>query len=114
MINIIVKTSNQKIISLEVTGHSGYAVAGKDIVCSAVSTLTEALINGLIDVVGVSIDYTIDEDTPYLKVALPTNLDETKSHDSQILLKSTVNALKSIWESYPKFINIKEKKYDQD
>ena len=114
MINITIKKTNQKIIAIEVAGHSGYAVSGKDIVCSAISTLTESLINGLVDVVEIKDCYTIDEKGPYLKVELPVNLDEKKDHDSQILMLSTVNALQNICDSYPKFIKIKEKQYDQD
>lgn len=109
MINITVYKSNQNIMAIEVSGHSGYAVAGKDIVCSAVSTLTEALINGLVDVVGIKDCFTIDESVPYLKVELPKSITDKQLSDSQILFKSTVNALVNVKDSYSKFINIKEK-----
>lgn len=109
MININIFWSNQNIMAIEVKGHSGYAVEGKDIVCSAVSTLTEALINGLVDLVGINDCFVIEEDTPYLKVELPKDLDVDKLRDSQLLLKNTVNALKNVRDSYSKFINIKEK-----
>ena len=46
MINITVVTYNQKIITIEATGHSGYEEAGKDIVCSAVSSIVITTING--------------------------------------------------------------------
>ena len=51
MINITIVKSNNKIITIEATGHSGYAEHGQDIVCSAVSTLMETLANGLTEVV---------------------------------------------------------------
>ena len=62
MINITVVKSNSKIITIQATGHSGYAEEGQDIVCAAVSTLTQALINGLVEVVKISPKYVIDED----------------------------------------------------
>ena len=109
MINIVIKNNNQNIVSIEVKGHSGYAVEGKDIVCSAVSTLTESLINGLEHEVGIKNCHIINEEVPYLKVELPVGLNKSQDHDSQLLMRTTVNALKNIRDSYKKFINIKEK-----
>ena len=41
MINITIIKKNQDIITIEAKGHSGYALAGSDIVCSAISVLTQ-------------------------------------------------------------------------
>ena len=112
MINITVVKSNSKIITIEATGHSGYAYEGQDIVCAAVSTLTQALINGLIGVVKISPKYTIDEDIPHLSVTLPHDIEEEKLKYAQVLMNSTYLALKDIANSYSKFIKIKEKQND--
>jgi len=40
---------NEKNLILSITGHSGYAKLGMDIVCSAVSVLTHLLYNSLED-----------------------------------------------------------------
>lgn len=50
MIRILVR---QHMIS--VTGHAGYAPAGQDIVCAAVSALTQTLILGLRQVAGMEL-----------------------------------------------------------
>lgn len=112
MINITVIKSNNKIITIEATGHSGYANAGQDIVCSAVSTLTQALINGLIEVVKIKPNYTIDEEIPHLSVSLLNNLTQNESDYAQVLMRSTYLALKEVAKGYPKFIKIKEKQND--
>lgn len=112
MINILVLKSKQNIITIEATGHSGYAENGSDIVCSAVSTLLESLINGLIEVVNVEPDYKIDEEIPMLRVSLNNNLSTDDMKNSQILMKSTLLALKSVRDGYSKFIKIKEKQND--
>ena len=111
MINILVLKSKQNIVAIEATGHSGYAESGSDIVCSAVSTLLESLINGLIEVLKINPDYTIDEETPFLKVALK-DLSKEKMRDAQILMNSTFLGLKGVEDSYKKFIKIKEKQND--
>jgi len=112
MINITVIKSNNNIITIEATGHSGYADEGQDIVCASVSTLLQALINGLIEVVKISPKYTIDEEIPHLSVTLPNDLDKDKFKYAQVLMSSTYLALKDIADSYSKFIKIKEKQND--
>ena len=112
MINITIVKSNNKIITIEATGHSGYAESGQDIVCASVSSLTQALINGLIEVVKITPKYVIDEDIPHLSVTLPKEMEEEKSKYAQVLMCSTCLALKDIANSYSKFIKIKEKQND--
>ena len=112
MINVTIVKSNNKILTIEATGHSGYAESGKDIVCAAVSTLTQALINGLIEVVKISPNYVVDENVPHLSVTLPNDLTDEKSKQAQVLMSSTYLAIKGVADSYPKFIKIKEKQND--
>lgn len=109
MITISIEKENQNIITIEAKGHSGYAEAGKDIVCAAVSTLTQNLINSLKQVLNIEPGYKIDERTAYLKVTLPTNLNEKQKRECQILMQSTFLGLKNLADSYEKFIKIKEK-----
>lgn len=112
MIEINIEKEKDKIVAIEACGHSGYAEAGKDIVCSAVSTLTQTLINGLIEVVGINVSYEIDEKKPYLSVRLPKKLSADKMKESQILMLSTYLGLKNVLIGHEKFIKIKEKQND--
>lgn len=41
------------------SGHAGYAAAGKDIVCAGVTALTQTLIKSLKDLTGDKIEYEI-------------------------------------------------------
>ena len=112
MIKITIIKSNQNIMTIEATGHSGYAEEGSDIVCSAVSTLTESLINGLEEVVGIHTKYVIDEEIPHLSVSLPKDISPRQMEDAQVLMRSTYLGLKNIADSYSQYINIKEKQND--
>ena len=44
---------------IEISGHAGYAEAGKDIVCAAVTALTQTLIRSLEDLARDKIQYEI-------------------------------------------------------
>ena len=110
MIKITVIFKGELIYAIEAMGHSGYSEAGSDIICSAVSTLTQNCAMGLKEMLNINISYKIDETAPYLYVALPDNLSSSETHDSQIMLKSTYLGLKDLADSYPKYISIKEKR----
>jgi len=110
MIKITIFTNGELIYAIEATGHSGYSEAGSDIICSAVSTLTQNCAMGLKDMLNINIKFKIDENVPYLYVELPTDLSNSNLHDSQIILKSTYLGLKDLADSYPKYISIKEKR----
>lgn len=112
MINITIIKKNQDIITIEAKGHSGYALAGSDIVCSAISVLTQNLINSLKEIIKISPVYVINEDIPYLSVSIPQDLDAKLYQDSQLLMRSVVLGIKDVANSYKKYIKIKEKQYD--
>ena len=109
MINVIIAKVNRNIVSIEANGHSGYAEEGSDIVCSAVSTLLETLISGLVEVAKIDAKYDIDESIPRLYVSLPENLSVEQMRDAQTLMKTAVIGIKSVRNEYQKFIKIKEK-----
>ena len=112
MINITIVKIKQNIITIEATGHSGYAEAGQDIVCASISTLLQSLINGLSEVVKINPQYVIDESIPHLSVSLPKHLNQTKMEECQILMRSTCLGVKNVADGYQKFIKIKEKQHD--
>lgn len=107
MINVIVIKNNQNILTIEATGHSGYAEEGSDIVCSAVSTLMETLANGLTEVLKINAKVIVDESIPHLSVSIAE--DDDKLSEAQILMRSTLLGLKGVADGYSKFIKIKEK-----
>ena len=53
------------------TGHTGYAEAGEDIVCAAVSSVVQTAVLGLMQLVGVDVDYKVDEEEGFLSAELP-------------------------------------------
>lgn len=112
MINITIVKQKQNILTIEATGHSGYDEKGKDIVCSAISTLTESLANGLTEIAKIDAQIVLDETIPHISITLPQNLTDEQLKNSQILMKSTYLGIKNVADGYPKFIKIKEIQHD--
>lgn len=109
MVKILIIRDNEKnICSFEVSGHAGFTRRGEDIVCSAISALTQTAVQGLKKVAGIDIQYKIVERTGYLNCRLPEKLDEKQRHMSTAILESMYIGLMNIQKSYRKHIDIRE------
>ena len=108
MIKILVIKQNNEIIAIEATGHSGYAEEGHDIVCSAVSVLTQNLAQGLSEVVGIKPKVVEDESIPHFSLTLP-ELNAKQMREAQLLIKTTYLGLKDVANQFKKYVSIKEK-----
>ena len=100
-------TDNDRITGFSVSGHSGYAEAGSDIVCAAVSavvTMAEATIN---DVCGAKAKVRIKEgDDNRVTLMLPVSCDEEDS--VQAVLAGMMIYLCSLRDEYPDYIEVLE------
>lgn len=96
MIKVLVKKD-----VIEITGHSDYDTIGKDIVCSAVSSIVTTTINGII---------SIDSDAIYYEYYSDKMLIEIKKEDIVIrkLINNMIDLLISLSKDYPKNIKVKE------
>lgn len=94
-------------IRLEVTGHAGYAEAGKDIVCAAISMLTDALAGTLEEAKARGrCDYKArDGDGTVIISADPTmgSIVEIKAY-----FRMAVTGMRMLQEQYPEYIRIQE------
>lgn len=89
------------IAGYEISGHAGYAEAGEDIVCAAVSALAQTTAIGLTEVLGLAPQIRIDEDAGAMSLILSTPED-----GAQILLKTLLAGLRAIERQYPRHIRI--------
>ncbi len=99
MIKVLIKREENRFVSLEVKGHADSAPHGQDLVCAAVSAVLTGGLNNLKDVK--AFDIKLDEGDAHVKA-----IKELSSHD-EIVLETIIVSLKTIQESYPQFITIK-------
>ena len=95
-----------RITGFTVSGHSGYAEAGADIVCAAVSTavtMAEAIIN---DVCGAKAKVRVKEEDARVTLTLPTSCDEEES--VQAVLAGMLLTLCNMRDDYPDYIEVLE------
>ena len=99
-------TEDDRITGFSVSGHSGYAEAGSDIVCAAISavvTMAEATIN---DVLGAKAKVRVKEDDARITLTLPASCDEEES--VQAVLAGMMLTLAGMRDDYPDYIEVLE------
>ena len=99
-------TDKDRITGFSVSGHSGYAEAGSDIVCAAISavvTMAEATIN---EVCGAKAKVRVKEEDARVTLTLPVSCDEEES--VQAVLAGMMLTLMSLRDDYPDYIEVLE------
>ena len=87
-------------------GHTGYAEAGEDIVCAAVSALTQSTLNGLKNVLKAPVMFDIDDAAAILEARLTPEASEAQVRQAQLLLETLLQGLQAIERSYPRNVRI--------
>ena len=97
---------DERITGFSVSGHSGYAESGSDIVCAAISAvvaMTEATIN---DICGAKAKVRVKDEQARITLTLPTSCDEEEA--VQAVLSGMMLTLLSLREDYPDYIEVLE------
>ena len=96
---IKISKNNDEII---LTGHSDFDTLGKDIVCSAVSSIMITTVNAISKFNSKAISYKRYSDTSEIKII-------EKDRITLVLIDNMMELLKELSEKYPKNIIVKER-----
>ena len=99
-------TDDDRITGFSISGHSGYAEKGADIVCAAISavvTMAEATIN---EVCGAKAKVRVKEEDARITLTLPASCDEEDS--VQAVLAGMLLTLAGLRDDYPDYIEVLE------
>ena len=100
MIKVSVLKENRKYKKITILGHAMYDDYGKDIVCSACSSIVITTVNGILALKKGSLDYLVSKKGMTINVKID---DET----TQILLNNMVRLLRELEGNYPNNIEVK-------
>ena len=99
-------TEGDRITGFSISGHSGYAEAGADIVCAAISavvTMAEATIN---EVCGAKAKVRVKDEQARITLTLPVSCDEEET--VQAVLTGMMITLAGMRDDYPDYIEVLE------
>ena len=97
-VNIIKEKSKYKKITI--LGHAMYDDYGKDIVCSACSSIVTTTVNGILALNKGSLDYMVS------KKGMSINI-KSDDETTQVLINNMVSLLKELAGNYPDNIEVK-------
>lgn len=103
---VIFRNKKQEVVKYTVTGHTGFNEAGTDIVCSAVSCAAMTALNGLTDVLGLTVGYEIADGS--VECVLPEELEPKERYGAQVLLESMVLTMRDLAKQYETYISVTE------
>lgn len=100
------KRSDGALIGYSAIGHSGYADAGADIVCAAISALTQTTLNGLKNVLKAPVMFEQDDDRAFIEAILTPEATREQVQQTQLLLATLLEGLQAIQREYPRNLRI--------
>ena len=97
-----------RIVGFTVKGHSGYAEAGSDIVCAAVTSAVRLVETTVNDVLGLAASVKIREQDASISLRLPGGLDEVTESTCQSLMTGLMVYFAQLHDEYPDNIEVLE------
>ena len=104
MTRVVIFKKKDRISGFEISGHTGYAEEGSDIVCSAVSSVSQMALLGIKDVLKLNIFFEISDG--FLKLSLGENVE---NESAQVLLKSMEKSVREIQKEYGNYVKLEVK-----
>ena len=117
MTKIVFFRSGGSFYGFEEHGHSGYADAGEDVLCAAISAMTMLIINTIEVAYASDVEYTIDESATNIRVrakaALPQfEEDERKRYAVSGIFQAYFYQLNDMLEDNYDFLDVEVKDVD--
>ena len=100
MISVKVVKENKKYKKVTVLGHALYDDYGKDIVCSAFSSIVITTVNGILALDKGSLSYLVSKKGMTIDI-------KSDDQTTQILINNMVRLLKELEKNYPDNIEVK-------
>ncbi len=96
-----------QICGFDASGHADFADYGNDIVCAAISAITQTALLGLIDGLGIEVDYSMQDGNLFLQ--LPEEIAPPLAEKAHVILDTMRLGLLSLSQEQPAHISVRER-----
>jgi len=103
LIKIEIKIEKNEIKSVIVKGHAGDK-NGKDIVCAAISAITQTTLSGLLHYGEDYLEWSMDKGNLFIRIK--DRIDNNTKNIFNYLLTTMLLGLKAVYKEYPKKVKI--------
>ena len=108
MTSVTFLTEEGRINGFDAEGHSGYAEAGEDIVCAAITSAVRLIDATINEVMGLCASVKVDEKSGSIAFRLPGGLSQTADSTCQSLLTGLMVYLAELHDEYPENVEVME------
>lgn len=109
MTKVKIEKKGKSITMIECDGHTNYGARGEDIVCSALSSIVQTGLLGLLTVANINVKTERNDKKGYLKITMPDNLSTDKQHDADIITNTMLLGISDLHEGFSDFIELEVK-----
>ena len=102
MTTITFRSQGSRITGFDVQGHSGYAEAGADIVCAAITSAVRLVETTVNDVLGLAASVKVRESDASISLRLPGSLGQTAESTGMMVYFAQLH------DEYPEHIEVLE------
>lgn len=109
MTNITITKKNGEITKVVCDGHTDYGISGEDIVCSALSSIVQTTVLGLLMVANINVNLVRNEDKGFLSFEIPQGITSGQKHDAKVILDTMICGVSDLREGFSDFIELEVK-----
>lgn len=106
MTNVTIEKKGNNIKKITCDGHTNYGEKGEDIVCSALSSIVQTALMGILIVAGVNAKTKRNDDDGFLSIEIPSGLDENTQHDVDVITKTMLLGISDLNEGFSDYIEL--------
>jgi uncharacterized protein YsxB (DUF464 family) len=106
MTDVTVTRRNGHIVALACDGHTDYGQEGEDIVCAALSSITQTAVLGLMQVAAIAVKYKTDDKKGRLTMTLPDGLSSDDRRNADMILETMFLGIADLNAEYGKFVRL--------
>ena len=107
MTTVTVLYNGARIVGFRAKGHAGYAEHGEDIVCAAVSAITQTALIGLTETI--SCPCKVDISDGKLELMIEPSAEAETREKAELILGVMLSGLRSIESQYDNYLKVKKK-----
>ena len=107
MTEITVWSRRGRLVGFDAIGHTGYAEAGEDIVCAAVSAITQTAVIGITEVV--KAPCALDISDGELHLMLEKTVKGKQFEQAELILRTMLAGLRSIETDYSDYLKLEKR-----
>ncbi len=105
MITVTIYKKKSNYVGFNVEGHAYYDEYGKDIVCAAISILTQTCVNSLKEILKLDFDFEENQENARIKLMLK-DLNLEKLEKASLLIESMKLGMSGVSSMYPENIKV--------